>query len=191
MFWTLIQAATELLVKGRTMRQVLAAILLSLAVWLPSCRRSSPEAPPGFAWVHVSDNCTAYCFTWPGEEIVYVLFLCVGPAAPAASLTGGGGAVEGDTVSDRPRIRLDGKEFSVEFTSATPDLIRVDGQEHRLSQGRVFVCATDDEGIVVKQVGTPIQPNKRPDEEVMRLAGQEAVRQLLSEATSKPVEPGT
>ncbi|MCD4823110.1 MAG: hypothetical protein K8S55_00745 [Phycisphaerae bacterium] len=171
------------------MRPVLVAILLSVAACMSSCERSSSATPAGSSWHRISNNCSAYCFTWKGNEIPYVLFLRETRVTPEGPVRGGRSSVKGDTVSNSACLRLDGKEFSVGFTSATPDVIRIDGKEYRLSNGRVFVCRMKNETLVVKQVAVPIQPSADSRQEIMRLVQEKPVQQLLSDEAETPMPP--
>jgi len=168
------------------MRLVLVAILIVLAVCLPSCKRSSSPAPTGAAGIRIGNNGWGTCFGWKGNEILYVIFLREAKGTPAGPERSRRSTTSGDVVTSYNFVVLDGQDFDVKFTSATPGVIDIAGVKHSLSEGRVFLCRVENRALIVKQVDVPIQPNSDYQQEMKRLATEPPVHEFLSVTASQP-----
>jgi hypothetical protein len=160
------------------MKRFLSVVLPCVLVFLPSCTPPS-VLPSGYACTRLEANRWGFCSGWKGDEILYVLFLRQSSLPEAHPVIGGSASAPSHMVIDHLDFRLDGRDFSLDFTSATPDTIRIAGSEYRLSNGRVFLCGMDNETIVVKQSTVTIQRSSDYIQEMHRLAREGPVREFL------------
>ncbi len=164
-------------------RRILVIPLLFVLACLSSCDRSSPSRSVGSTSTKIADNAWAYCFEH-GDEIPYVLFFRETGSPTGLPVVSGGSGSSNGIVHSRAEVHLPGKKFAVKYTSKSPDILRIDGIEHRLSEGRVFLCSMENGSLVIQQLNVPVQRSRDATAEILRLAAEEPVRRFFAPANA-------
>ena len=170
------------LAEGRQpMSKVLAVVLICLSICLSSCKRSSSVTPTGTSDVRIGTNGWGHCCMWKGDEIIYVLFLReVHPNPAGPTSIGGTGTITEEIVSEHRNVVVDGKTFSLKFSSAAPETINIAGVQYSFTNGRIFLCSVENDLVVVRQVDAPIERTSDHQQEMLRLATTESIQKFFS-----------